>query len=81
MREKLIELLGLKAGEGTAEVTDDQIVAAVAGLKRQSDAAAQDSKKEKAIADLVAESFGAISWEQAKQILAERASRAGKQNV
>jgi hypothetical protein len=80
MREKLIELLGLKPADVTNEVADDQIVAAVAGLKRQSDAAAEASKNEKAIRDLVAESFGALNREQAKQILAERASRAGKQN-
>lgn len=71
MKEKLIELLGLKA-----DASDDAVVAAVAKL--QSAAAMQSAKDagEKEITSLIQKSGGALNRQSAIQVLNDRKARA-----
>ena len=71
MKEKLIELLGLKA-----EATDDAVIAAVVELRREAAAESDAKKEETAIRTLIRESGGALSREAAKQVLTDRAIHA-----
>ena len=74
MKEKLIELLGLKA-----DASDDAVVAAVQSLQRDAAAESDAKKQDAAIRALVNESHGALSYAAAKQVLADRAIHADKQ--
>jgi hypothetical protein len=80
MKEKLIALLGLKPAEGQNEVADEQIVATVADLHRRAIAGDEAAKSEKAIADLITQSAGALTRDGAKEVLANRASQQSHQN-
>lgn len=68
MKEELIKLLGLKT-----DATDDAVIAAVQGLQRDATVNANAKGSEKEIRKLIAESHGALSWDAAKQVLADRA--------
>ena len=61
MKEKLIELLGLKA-----DASDDAVVAAVQSLQREAAAESDAKKQDAAIRALVNESHGALSYAAAK---------------
>jgi hypothetical protein len=73
MREQLTSLLNLKPAGNQSEVSDEQIIAAVTELQCQAKARAGERAAEKEITDLIAESCGALSREDAKRVLASRA--------
>jgi hypothetical protein len=64
MKEKLIEILGLKA-----DATDQQILDSVELLKMEADAKAETNGREKKIRAKIAESGGALSREQASMAI------------
>lgn len=77
MRERLIEIIGLRPDRGQSGVSDDQIISAVSDLLHVRVAFDEARKSEKAISDLVAQSCGALSRESAKEILKTRAAALG----
>lgn len=71
MKEKLIELLGLDA-----KASEERILQAVAALQSKAAAETDAAKADKAIRALVAESGNALSYDDAKKVLADRAAHA-----
>ena len=74
MREKLIEIFGLKPVEGQTAVSDEQIISAAAWHKTQTAAAEAQRREEKEITDLITKSCGALNRTTAKEVLASRKS-------
>ena len=72
MREKLVEIFGLKPAEGQAEVSDEQIIAAAIWHKAQTDALEAKRLEEKEITDLMKKACGTMRRETAIEIVARR---------
>jgi hypothetical protein len=72
MKQKLIEMLDLKPAADQTEVTDEQVIFAVAHLQSQLLGHHNAAAYEKAITDLIVESCGALNRETAKEVLAQR---------
>jgi hypothetical protein len=78
MKEKLIEMLDLKPAQGEAEVSEQQIISAVAFNQSQLYGHHHGVKYEKAIKAVFVESAGTLSREGAIEVLAQRAAAATK---
>lgn len=74
MKEQLIEILGLAPVAPATEVTDSAVVSAVVELKRDAARIAEGSKLEKQISDKIVASGGALSREQALNVLRDQAN-------
>jgi hypothetical protein len=72
MKNKLIELLGLKPAAGQDEVTDDQIVFEVSNLQSRLLQHHGAADYERALNDVMLEGGGAINRTVAGEILAKR---------
>jgi hypothetical protein len=81
MKEKLIELLNLTPIAPATEVTDAQVVHAVQKLQSAAAAETDAKKADREIRALVAESGHALSYDQAKQVLADRKAAAKSQKA
>ena len=73
MKQKLVEMLGLKPSPGQAEVSDEQVVLSVEDLQVQVHAQQRSDEYEKSINALINETFGALNRDTAKQVMADRA--------
>jgi len=83
MKTKLVEQLGLKPAAGQTEVTEEQVVTAVAEIQSQLHGHHGAAAYEKAINDLIVQSCGALNRDTAREVLVQRereaAGRAPKQ--
>lgn len=73
MKEKLIELLGLKT-----DATDEQVIAGVSSLKSIAASRQTPEAAEKEITTLVTRSGGALNREGAKMVIRDRKAAAAK---
>jgi hypothetical protein len=78
MRDKLVEIFGLKPVGGQTEVSDEQIITAATWHKAQADSAEAKRQEEREISDLVTKSCGALSRASAKEVLAARKNQTKK---
>ena len=73
MKDKLIKQLGLKPAAGQTEVSDEQVIFAVAEIQSQNHQHHGAAAYENEIQAVIREGGGAISREIAKEILTRRA--------